>query len=321
MSIAEYLRGLRGRLEPQALGLPYAGQRRVPGLRREEVAVLAGISVDYYRRLEQGREHSPSAQIIGALARGLDLAGDEREHLFRLAGYASPLQTGPEQIRPELTRLISRWHDQAAFVLTGTLDVMAPNTLAKTLFSPLGECRNLARTVFLNPASRTFYQDWDHAAVDTVAVLRHNSTLIPATVLDPFVTELAEQSQEFRSLWERQHVRGKTHAAKRLHHRDVGDLTLAYQALDIPGFPGHQVIIYDADPGSASAEALSLLRLAPQGTSADSTTHDESDHLRSHRPSGSRAARRPSLSPETMSSPPAARRSGAPARETTTTPG
>lgn len=278
MSIAEYLRGLRGRLDPQVLGLPYTGQRRVSGLRREEVAVLAGISVDYYRRLEQGRELNPSAQIIDALARGLDLAGDERKHLFQLAGYTPPLQAGPEQIRPELARLISRWHDQAAFVLSGTLDVLAPNALTKALFEPLGHCHNIAHTVFLNSASRTFYPNWDHVAEDTVAVLRHNSTLIPAAVLEPFVGDLAEQSQEFRTLWERQHVRGKTHAAKRMHHRDVGDLTLDYQALDIPGFPGHQVIIYDAEPGSSSADALALLRLSSQESSAEHVTHDAADH-------------------------------------------
>lgn len=284
MNIGEYLRSLRARLVPEALGLPGTGQRRVTGLRREEVAVLAGISVDYYRRIEQGRERNPSAQIIESLARGLNLSVDERQHLFRLAGYSPPVQASTDTVRPELARLLSRWHDQAAFVLTGSLDVLVPNILAQALFSPLPYANNLARAVFLDPAARTFYRDWDHVTQDTVAVLRHNSTLVPAATLDPFVEGLKRNSEHFRTLWSRQHVRGKTHAAKRMRHPEVGDLTLEFQAFDVPGAPGHQVIVYDAEPGTASAEAFSLLRLQAHRTfdaeadSAPAATPPRADH-------------------------------------------
>ncbi|MTD59205.1 helix-turn-helix transcriptional regulator [Amycolatopsis pithecellobii] len=259
MSIAEYLRGVRARLEPVALGLPYSGTRRVPGLRREEVAVLAGVSVDYYTRIEQGRETNPSAQIIEALARGLDLTGDEREHLFRLAGYQAPVSRRLDQVRPELARLLGQWRDQAAFVLTGTLDVMAPNSLARALFSGFTEQDNLARMVFLDPVGRTFYTDWDRAAESVVSVLRHNSTRLPAPCFDPFIREMSEASERFERLWKNQHVRGKTHAVKRLHHPEAGDLSLEYHALEVPGSDAWQVVIYVAEPGTTSAEAFALL--------------------------------------------------------------
>lgn len=261
MEIGEYLRSLRARLVPEALGLPGTGQRRVTGLRREEIAVLAGISVDYYRRLEQGRERNPSVQIIESLARGLNLSTEERRHLFRLAGYSPPVLAAAEVVRPELARQLSRWPDQAAFVITGTLDVLVPNLLAQALLHPLTHADNLARAVFLDPAARTFYQDWEHVAQDTVAVLRHNSTLVPAAGFDPFVEELTRASDPFRTLWARQQVRGKTHAVKRMRHPEVGDLTLDFIALDVPGTPGHQVVFYNAEPGTPSAEALALLRL------------------------------------------------------------
>ncbi|TCP38954.1 helix-turn-helix protein [Tamaricihabitans halophyticus] len=262
MSIGEYLRGIRSRQAPSNLGLPDTGARRVSGLRREEVAVLAGISVDYYTRLEQGREKNPSAQIIEALARGLDLTGHEREHLFRLAGYQAPVGGIQTQVRPELARLLSRWQNQAAFVLTGTLDILAPNALTRALFSGFIRQDNLARMVFSDPAARTFYIDWDQAADNVVAALRHNSTSQPAAVFDAFIHEMCQASGDFRELWSMQQVRGKTHAVKRFHHHEIGDLSLAYQALGVPGTEGWQVIVYDAEPGTAAAEAFTLLRLS-----------------------------------------------------------
>ena len=259
MSIGPYPRSLRGRIPPESLSLPHAGVRRVPGLRREEVAVLAGVSVDYYTRLEQGREKNPSAQIVEALCRGLDLTGDERDHLFRLAGYQPPNPVVPNAVRPELTRLLEQWSDQAAFVLTGTLDIVAPNALARALFADVTHQDNLARMVFLDPAARAFYVDWERAAESVVATLRHNTTRTPAAVMDPFIRELSESSAEFARLWHEQRVRGKTHAVKRFRHRQVGDLSLEYQAFDVPETAGWQIIIYAAEPGTASAEALALL--------------------------------------------------------------
>lgn len=260
MSLGEHLRSIRSRLDPTELGLPGTGARRVTGLRREEVAVLAGMSADYYTRLEQGREENPSVQIIEALARGLGLDQDEQDHLFRLAGFQAPVRAVREQVRPELARLLGRWHDQAAFVLTGTLDVLAPNALARALFDDFSMRDNLARMVFLDPVARTFYADWNRAAESVVAALRHRSTSLSATAMEDVVQEMVEASEEFRRLWGQQRVRGKTHAVKRFHHRQVGALELGFQALDVPGSPGWQVIVYDAEPGTASAQAFALLQ-------------------------------------------------------------
>lgn len=274
MSLGEYLRSVRSRLDPATLGLPGTGARRVSGLRREEVAVLTGMSADYYTRLEQGREKNPSAQIIEALARGLDLGGDERDHLFRLAGYQAPVAPARESVRPELARLLGQWQDQAAFVLTGTLDVLAPNALARALFDGFTVQDNLARMLFLDPAARSFYADWERAAESVVATLRHHSTRLPAATMDAFVQEMSEASEEFRELWVQQRVRGKTHDVKRFRHRQVGDLALGYQALDVPGSACWQVIVYDAEPGTASAEALALLRVHAQLRSAPARDGD-----------------------------------------------
>ena len=281
MSLGEYLRTVRTRLTPAPLGLPSTGARRVPGLRREEVAVLTGVSADYYTRLEQGRETNPSMQIVEALARGLDLAGDERDHLFRLAGYQAPVSSGPQVVRPELARLLGRWPDQAAFVITGTLDVLAPNLLAQTLFDDFDSMDNLARMVFLDPVARSFYADWDRAAENVVATLRHNSTRVPAEVMDPFIDELTASSAPFRTLWAKQQVRGKTHEVKHFWHRQVGELRLAYQAFDVPGYASWQVICYEAEP--IAVEAFALLRANAQLRSDAAATDLGAAHARSGR--------------------------------------
>lgn len=260
MSLGEYLRSLRERRDPASLGLPSSGARRVTGLRREEVAVLTGMSVDYYTRIEQGRERNPSVQIIEALSRGLDLTDDERDHLFRTAGYRAPARSAQAHVRPELARMLGQWQEQAAFVLTGTLDILAPNALARALFTSFTQGDNLARMVFLDPAARTFYADWDRAARSVVSALRYNSTRVPAAVLEPFIDELSASSEVFRALWAEQQVRGKTHAVKRFQHAYIGELSLEYQALDVPGSQAWQIIIYDAEPGTTSAQALALLR-------------------------------------------------------------
>lgn len=284
MSLGEHLRSIRSRLDPAALGLPGTGARRVSGLRREEVAVLAGMSADYYTRLEQGREQNPSVQILEALARGLDLDGDEREHLFHLAGYRAPLRALRQEVRPELARLLGRWQDQAAFVLNGTLDVLAPNALARALFYDFSRQDNLARMVFLDPVARTFYADWECAAESVVADLRHRSRDLPAAVSDSVVQELGEASEEFRQLWAQQRVRGKTHAVKRFRHRGVGELTLAFQALDVPDSPGWQIIPYDAELGTASAEAFALLRASSQLRASSTLRGGESAARAAERP-------------------------------------
>ncbi len=238
----------------------YSGRRKVPGLRREEVAVLAGVNADYYTRLEQGRETHPSRQVLDALCRALDLGPDAREHLYRLADTTpgnTPTPT-PQAVSPELRQLMDGYPHTPAFVLNRVLDVLATNTLADALFSPFRVADNLARMTFLDPAGRRFYARWDWTAQATVANLRVAAGFDPPG-LGRLVAELSEGSARFRALWETHQVRGKTREPKHLVHPDVGALTLTYQAFDVRGAPGQQLIIYHAEPATPSAHALALL--------------------------------------------------------------
>ncbi|MCW2881078.1 MAG: family transcriptional regulator, partial [Sphaerisporangium sp.] len=218
----------------------YSGRRKVAGLRREEVAVLAGVNVDYYTRLEQGRERHPSRQVLDALSRALDLDPEARDHLFLLAG--APLDTASvpvtQTVSPELRQLMDGYTTTPAFVLDRTLDLLATNALADALFSPFQPADNLARMTFFDPAGRRFYARWEWTAQMTVANLRSALGFAPH---DPgllrLVQTLSEGSQEFRSLWSSHEVRGKTHEPKYLIHPDVGPLTLTYQAFDIRSAP------------------------------------------------------------------------------------
>ncbi len=240
----------------------YSGRRKVAGLRREEVAVLAGVNVDYYARLEQGRETRPSPQVLDALSRALGLDPDARDHLYRLAG-ATPSDLpspAPQTVSPELRQLMDSYPHAPAFVLNRVLDILAANTLADALFSPFTAADNLARMTFLDPAGPQFFARGEWTAQATVANLR-------AAAGDPalprLVAELSEGSSRFRTLWETHQVRGKTREPKQLVHPAVGPLTLTYQAFDVRGAAGQQLIVYQAEPGSPSAEALSLLRSVP----------------------------------------------------------
>ncbi|OXM46096.1 helix-turn-helix transcriptional regulator [Amycolatopsis alba] len=260
--LGAFLRARRAGRTPEEAGVLYSGRRKVPGLRREEVAVLAGVNADYYTRLEQGRETHPSPQVLDALCRALDLDPDAREHLYRLAG-ATPDATptpSPRTVRPELRQLMDGYPHTPAFVIDPILDVLATNALADALFSPFSVADNLARMTFLDPAGKRFYARWDWTAQATVANLRvaagfgaHDSGL------RALVTELGEGSARFRELWETHQVRGKTREPKHLVHPDVGPLTLTYQAFDVRGAPGQQLIIYHAEPATPSAHALALL--------------------------------------------------------------
>ncbi|MFI8849167.1 helix-turn-helix transcriptional regulator [Streptomyces sp. 891-h] len=274
--LAAFLRSRRAGLSPEEAGMPSYGTRRVPGLRREEVAVLAGINADYYTRLEQGRERHPSAQVLDALSRALHLDDDARSHLYRLAGQAptAPAGRAPGQVSAGLRQLIDGYPHTPAFVLDRTLDILAGNALADALYAPFSPADNLARMAFVDPAGRTFYQDWDRAAQATVANLRQAVGFEPDNPrLRELVESLTRQSAEFARLWEGHTVRGKTHEAKRFLHPDVGPLTLGYQAFDVREAAGQQLVIYHAEPGSPSAEALHLLgsihatrtRSAPNG--------------------------------------------------------
>lgn len=257
-----FLRAHRAQRSPEDAGVLYSGQRKVTGLRREEVAVLAGVNADYYTRLEQGREIHPSPQVLDALCRALDLGPDAREHLYRLAGTTpegAPVPV-PQTVSPELRQLMDGYPHTPAFVLNRVLDVLATNTLADALFSPFRAVDNLARMTFLDPAGRRFYARWDWTAQVTVANLRVAAGFDPHDPgLRQLVAELTEGSEHFRALWAAHQVRGKTREPKHLVHPDVGPLTLTYQAFDVRSAPGQQLIIYHAEPATPSAHALALL--------------------------------------------------------------
>ncbi|MFI5641200.1 helix-turn-helix transcriptional regulator [Streptomyces goshikiensis] len=262
-ALGVFLRARRARLGPEDTGLPTTGRRRVPGLRREEVATLAGVSPDYYTRLEQGRERHPSQQVLEAVARALRLDGEAVAHLHRVATPA-PRRTRPaprvERVAPNLRRLLDSWSDTPAFVLGHALDVLARNQLAGALFAGFTHADNLLRMTFLDPAAHHFHRDWDRAAEACVATLRRAAGIDPDDRrLTELVGELSVKSAGFRTLWARHEVRGKTREAKLFHHPEVGDLELHYETFTVNGAPTQQLVVYQAEPGSPSADALALL--------------------------------------------------------------
>ncbi|MGP3947695.1 helix-turn-helix transcriptional regulator [Streptomyces sp. 7N604] len=258
-----FLRARRAQLRPEDAGLATSGRRRVPGLRREEVATLAGVSTDYYMRLEQGRERNPSQQVLEAVAKALRLDEDAMAHLHRIATpTARRMRRSPreERVSPQLHRLIDNWSDTPAFVLGHALDVLARNQLATTLHAGFAYRDNLLRMTFLDPAAHDFYRDWDHAAASCVATLRQAAGTDPDDPrLIELVGELSMKSDDFRTLWARHDVRGKTREAKLFRHPAVGDLDLHYEAFTLNSAPGQQLVVYQAEPGSPSADALALL--------------------------------------------------------------
>ncbi|MGY2076815.1 helix-turn-helix domain-containing protein [Blastococcus sp. SYSU DS0828] len=259
--LGPFLKARRGHLQPDDVGLTGHTTRRVPGLRREEVAMLAGVSVDYYARLEQGRERNPSPSVLNAIASALCLDPDQREHLFRLA-HLAPTTLAPTTPAPpqSLLDLLEAWPHTPAVIINRQLDVLAHNALAGALYSDFDRIDNVARMTFLDPVGSSFYAHWDRAAESCVANLRLALGHVDsADAVRRLVVELSTASSAFRHLWAKHDVRGKTHDSKAFRHRDVGDLVLDHHTLDVKGSPGRQLIVYHAAPGSPSADRLQLL--------------------------------------------------------------
>jgi transcriptional regulator with XRE-family HTH domain len=269
--IREFLTSRRARITPEQVGLTSYGSRRVPGLRREEVAVLAGVSVPYYTRLERGEMHGVSDSVLNALSRALQLDDAERTHLFDLARAAQPSLSQPprrrptkQAIRPSVQHILDAITGAAAFVRNDRLDIVAANSLGYALYSEMFASQdrpaNAARFIFLDPRGREFYPDWNKAANDTVAVLRASAGRDPYDrCLSDLVGQLSTQSEEFRTRWAQHNVREHITGIKHFHHPIVGELSLTYDRLDLVADPGLTIFAYTAEPGSRHEETLQLL--------------------------------------------------------------
>jgi transcriptional regulator with XRE-family HTH domain len=268
--VREFLATRRAKITPDQAGVPLYGQRRrVPGLRREEVAQLAGVSTDYYTRLEKGNLASASDAVLDAIARALQLDEAERAHLFDLAraaraGGREPRRRPQPSVRPSIQRLLDSMTTTAAFVRNGRLDVLAANALCRALYAPVfddpARVPNLARFAFLDPRSRDFYPDWDGSANTTVAILRTEAGRDPYDrALTDLVGELATRSEDFRRRWAAHDVRLHRTGVKHFRHPVVGEITLAFDALELPAERGLQLTAYTAEPGSPDEEKLALL--------------------------------------------------------------
>jgi transcriptional regulator with XRE-family HTH domain len=269
--IREFLASRRAKITPEQAGLPAGGgKRRVPGLRREEVAVLAGVSTEWYIRLEKGHISGVSDEVLDAVARALRLDEAERLHLFNLAQAAKPSRTPrrrtPPTVRPSVLRILESMASTPAFVRNGRLDVLAINPLGRALYSPMFDDptrpANLARFAFLDPQAREFYPDWDDVANSTVALLRTEAGRDPYNrELTDLVGELATRSEQFRTRWGAHNVRLHQAGTKHFQHPVVGLVDVAFDAMDLPTKDdwGLTLTAYTAEPGSASADALKLL--------------------------------------------------------------
>ena len=271
-AIREFLVSRRARITPEQAGLPaYGSNRRVKGLRREEVALLAGISVEYYVRLERGNVRGVSEDVLDGIVRALRLDEAERTHLFDLSRAASATpgersRRSPSQVpvRPVVQRILDSMEEVAAFVRNDRLDVLAANRLGEAFYAQQfdhpGRPVNSGRFVFLDPRAKEFFLDWDTIASDCVGILRAEAGRDPYDKrLSDLIGELSTRSEEFCVRWAEHNVKLHRTGSKRFHHPVVGDLTLDFETLDLPGDPGQKVLTYSAEPGSPSAHALQLL--------------------------------------------------------------
>ncbi|UXY21608.1 helix-turn-helix transcriptional regulator [Streptomyces cynarae] len=273
--LSEFLRTRRARLKPEDVGLPDFGRhRRVPGLRREELAQLAGVSVAYYTRLEQGNGRNVSAEVLDAIARALRLTDAEHAHLTHLAkpkAHKKKPATRTQQVRAALRQLLDSFDGVPAYIVGRHADILAWNRMAAAVFGDWAQLppqeRNWARMTFLKPEYQDLFVDWEQKAIDIVCQLRYQAGCHPDDPrLSALVGELSVKSEEFRRLWATHDVKEKSHGLKRLRHPLVGDLALHFESFRVPDDGELALVTYHAEPGSASAEALRLL--ASWGTDA-----------------------------------------------------
>ena len=267
---ADFLASRRAKLTPEQAGLPvYGSNRRVVGLRREEVALMAGVSVDYYVKLERGNARGVSESVLEAIARALQLDEAEHAHLLDLAHAMSTTSRVPKrapkpQVRPAIQRILDSMATTPAYVRNRRLDMLAANQLGRALMAPVfadpRRPASLARFMFLDPAARDFYVGWEEMASDIVAMLRSEAGRDPHDkALQDLIGELCTRSELFRTRWASHNVRLHRTGVKHLRHPVVGELTLDYDAMELPADTGLTIIAYSAEPGSASADNLRLL--------------------------------------------------------------
>jgi transcriptional regulator with XRE-family HTH domain len=267
--VREFLSSRRARITPEQAGLPaYGGNRRVAGLRREEVATLAGVSVDYYVRLERGNLAGASDSVLDALAATLRLDDAERQYLFDLARAAGPGRRRPgpavEQVRPAVRQVLDAIADAPAWVRNGRHDIIAANALGRALYAPVFDDPrrpvNTTRFTYLNPAARDFWRDYDKIAHDAAAMLRLEAGRNPHDPgLISLIGELSTQSDLFRRRWASHDVKFRRSGTKRICHPVVGELDLTFESMELPSEPGLVLNVYTAPAGSPTADALKLL--------------------------------------------------------------
>ncbi|MGW0085388.1 helix-turn-helix transcriptional regulator [Streptomyces sp. NPDC003393] len=273
--IRDFLVSRRAKLMPEQVGLPAGGRRRVPGLRREEVAVLAGVSTDWYTRLEKGHIGGVSEDVLEAVAQALALNEDERTYLFDLARAARPARRNPPRRRDAEVPASVQWMLDSmtmsvAFVRNGRSEIIASNALCRVVCAPMFDSRtthergrpSFPRYFFLDPDAPHFFVDWEDGARATVAMLRAEAGRQPHDrALRELVGELSTLSPQFRTLWAQHDVRVRHEGIKRLRHPEVGDLEFTYRSLSLPVSHRvvHEVIVYTAEPGTTSEERLRLL--------------------------------------------------------------
>ncbi|MGW2324702.1 helix-turn-helix transcriptional regulator [Streptomyces sp. NPDC001700] len=275
--IRAFLASRRAKITPQQAGLPaYGGNRRVPGLRREEVAMLAGVSVDYYVRLERGHLAGASEEVLDSVANALRLDDAERAHLYDLARAVARrparrrTKRAPGPLPDSVLRVLHSMTDSPAFIRNGRLDILAANRLGRALYAPLFPDRgvqdhrvqtvNIARFQFLNPAGRDFFPDWEESLNTTVSLLRTEAGRAPGdSDLTGLIGELVTRSEEFRTAWAKHNVRLHHTGRKAVRHPAIGDITLEFDAMELPSQPGLTLTAFSAEPNTPAHDALRLL--------------------------------------------------------------